>query len=426
MNTTFVKRLLGPAIVIFFVLMSGCSGANQISPTPVISPTAMPSATSTLPAFTPSPTVSAPEKTPTSTIPAPQTNLIAETPSGAPGSEPISVNGDLQVVVRWTYQDEDRFAVEISIEHYPLPQGFQTRCPLTQLEVKNAGRSLLLYRNPDQMSLDEFYTISGHNRWYCAMEREGDGFADYLFSLTHFYGDETLPDLTKGSSLLVELGEVVAGNSLSVTTLPAVGTFELPLEIKPTEKNLTWLNLGSLTNKEISVQINRVVVNPSFALLDACLEYQDHHFWRPIAAISYQGQKVYSTEFLPTFPTFPYYPSDRASTLQSTRRCYSLIIPFDFPVDSLASFQIGIDQLQIVNTSPGVVTMQECEAVKETVEKSYTGLKIRCYEFETNGQPQHWFEVLSHPSDISAQEAYTLVESAFTQTIFGPWYAEIR
>ncbi len=77
MNTTFVKRLLVLAILIFFVLMSGCSGANQISPTPVISPTAMPSATSTLPAFTPSPTVSAPEKTPTSTSPAPQTNLVS-------------------------------------------------------------------------------------------------------------------------------------------------------------------------------------------------------------------------------------------------------------------------------------------------------------------------------------------------------------
>lgn len=350
---------------------------------------------------------------------------VAETPSGAPGIEPISVNGDLQVVVRWTYQDEDRFAVEISIEHYPLPQGFQTICPLTQLEVRSAGENTLLYRNPEQSDLDEFYAITRHNRWYCTKRKEEDGFADYLFSLTHFYEDEPIPDFGKDSSLLVELGSVIASNSLSVTTLPAVGAFEFPLEIKPGEKNLTWLNFASLADKGISVQINRVVVNPSFALLDACLEYPDHHFWRPIAAVSYQGQEVYSTEFLPTFPYFPYYPSDRVS-IESTRRCYSLIIPFDFPVDSLASFQIGIDQLQIVNTSPGVVTMQECEAVKATVEKSYMGLKIHCYEFESHGQLQHWFEVLSHPPDISAQEAYTLVESAFTQTIFGPWYAEIR
>jgi len=347
-----------------------------------------------------------------------------ETPSGTPDIKSNSVNGNLQVKVTWTYRDTQRFAVELSVTHYPLPRGFQTTCPLTQLEIKGgAGESLLLYRNSKQTNLDEFYAMTQHSRWFCKKQTESDGFVDYLFSLTYYYEDETNLQWDENYTLSIEPGEVIATNSISVATLPSQGTFDLPLDFETGSKNLTWLNSAALTNNGILVEVKRVAVNPSFALLDACIEYQDHHLWRPVAAVLYQGQEAYSTEFI---LTFPFNPSLRDTILESTRRCYSLIIPFDFPLDSPSTFQIGIKQVEIVNTDPGMVTMQECEAVKATVEKSYAGLKIRCWEFESHGQPQHWFEVLSHPSDISAQEAYTLVESAFTQTIFGPWYAEIR
>ena len=96
MNTAFIKRLLWPVILIFFVLMSGCSGADQISPTPIISSTALPSATPTLPALTPSPTVAALEKTLTSTIPAPQTNLISVKDSASFVSENYPDNSVLK------------------------------------------------------------------------------------------------------------------------------------------------------------------------------------------------------------------------------------------------------------------------------------------------------------------------------------------
>lgn len=334
------------------------------------------------------------------------------------------VKGNLQVEIKWTYQDTQRLAVEISVIHYPLLQGFQIICPLTQLEIKSGtDGSLLLYRNPEQIGLDEFYTITHHSRWLCKKQTESDGFADYLFSLSYYYEDGPSLQRNENHTLSVSLGEVIATNSGSVITLPSQGTFDLPLDFETENKKLTWLNPAVLTNNGILVENKRVAVGPSFALLDACIEYQDHHFWRPIAAVLYQGKEVYSTELLPTFPQYP--SSGRDIILKSTRRCYSLIIPFDFPLDSLSMFQIGIKEIEVVNNDPGVVTMQECETVKEQLEKAYSGLKIRCYEFETYGQQQHWFEIISPPPSVSTQDAYNLVESAFTQVIPGPWYIEI-
>jgi len=347
----------------------------------------------------------------------------AKTSPRIPDIKPNSMNENLQVEVTWTYQDTQRFAVELSVIHYPLPQGFQIICPLTQLVIKNgAGESLLLYRNPEQTNLDEFYAISQHSRWLCKKQTESDGFADYLFSLTYSYKDEASLQWNESHTLSAELGGVIATNSGSMMNLPNQGTFDLPLDFETEDKNLTRLHPTVLINNGILVEINRVTVNLSFALLDTCIEYQDHHFWRPVAAILYHGQEAYSTDFIPTFPRYPF---NRDTILESTRRCYSFIIPFDFPLESLSTFQIGIKRVEIVSTDAGVVTMQECESVKAQSEKEYPGLEIRCIEYKTRGQQQHWFEILSPPPGLSTQDAYELVKSAFTQVIPGPWYAEI-
>lgn len=341
-------------------------------------------------------------------LPAIQTNPVATTP---------------QVRIEWAYRDDQRLGVEVSITNYPLPQGFQTICPLTQVELrKNEGEGLALYRNPEQISLDEFYTIAQHSRWFCVKQREDNGLADYLFSVISYNANASGIKQDMDAWLHLEMGEVIATNAVSAVTLPNQGRFDIPLDFGESDKRLTWFPAFSLTNHNVLVEIERVSLNPSFALLDACIEYQDHHFWKPIAAIFYQDKAAYSTEFLPTFPA---YPSERDLILKSTRRCYSFSIPLDFQVDQSAPFQVGIDRVQIVNNDPAIVTMQECEAVKKQVEAMYSGLKVRCRQFESHNQQQHWFEVVSHPPSMSAQGSYELVEANFTQEIVGAWYLEI-
>lgn len=345
-----------------------------------------------------------------------------KTPSETLSINPSSASENVQVEVRWTYKDDYRFAVEISIENYPVPQGFQTRCPLTQLEVKKERKTLLLYRNPEQITLDEFYTLSQKSNWYCSSQRTGHGSVDYVFSLSYFYTtNESVFDFSEDCVLSLELGEVFATNSTSAITLPGLGIFQLPIEIKDGEKRLTWLSSIKITDKGITVQIERVAVSPSFTLLDTCLEYQDHHFWSPRARLVYQDLSAYSTEWLPTYP----YPFDRDTTLGSTRRCYTFIIPLIFPFDSLSSFHIGIDQVQIINDA-GTIKRAECEAIKSSMEKLYPGLQIECNTFEIHGETQNWFQIHSSPDSFSEEEAYKLVESAFQQSFTGPWEIEIE
>lgn len=344
----------------------------------------------------------------------------ADTPA-TPAFESSSLSEKPLARIEWAYRDSQRLGLELSIANYPLPQGFQTVCPLTRLELgSDRGEMLLLYRNPEQISLDEFYALTTHSRWYCEKQTESNGLADYLFSLVYYYGENFNFEQKADTWLHMELGEVIATNSASVITLPNQGALDIPLDFEPSGNNRTWLPVFSLTNNDILVEIERVALNPSFALLDACIEYQDHHFWRPIAAISYQDQVAYSKEFLPTSPPNP---ANRDSILQSTRRCYSFSIPVNFPLDQAASFQIGIERVQIVNDNP---TMQECDVVRQRVEAANPGLQIRCVEFEIRGQTQNWFEVLSYPSNMPAQEAYELVESGFTREVVGLWCMEIH
>lgn len=343
----------------------------------------------------------------------------ADTPA-TPTLESISLSEKPLVRIEWASRDNQRLGLEFSIANYPLPQGFQTLCPLTRLELKRKGETLLLYRNPEQSSLDEFYALTKHSRWYCEKRTESNGLADYLFSLVYYYGENFPFEWDADIWLHIELGEVIATNSASVITLPNQEVLDIPLDFEASGNNLTWLPAFSLTKNDILVEIERVALNPSFALLDACIEYQDHHFWMPIAAISYQGRLIYSTEFLPTFPP---HPADRDSILQSTRRCYSFSIPFNFPLDQATSFRIGIERVQIVNDNP---TKQECEAVRQEVEGAHPGLQIRCIEFEMMEKTtQNWFQVLAYPSGMSAQEAYKLVESGFSRDVVGLWYMEL-
>lgn len=318
--------------------------------------------------------------------------------------------------VNWTYRDDWRLGLEFSIANYPLPRGFETLCPLTRLELKRKGKTLLLYRNPEQIDLDEFYMLTKQSRWYCEKRTESDGLADYLFSLVYYYGESFPFKRDADLWLHMELGEVIATNSVSAITLPNQGVLDIPLNFESSGDPRTWFPALSLTQRDILVKIERVALNPSFALLDACIDYQDHHLWMPTAAISYQDWLTYSTEFLPTFPP---HPTDLDSILQSTHRCYSFSIPFNFPLDQ-ASLRIGIERFQIVNDNP---TQQECEAIRQEVEDAHPGLQIRCVEFETMEKTKrNWFQVLSYPSGMSAQEAYELVESSFNRDVVGAWY----
>ncbi len=91
MKIIFARRHLTLGIIIFSLLMNGCSGENQIPNTASVSPTTLPSATST-----PPPTVSTPKKAPTSTMLALQTNIVSASDNASFVSETYPDNSVLK------------------------------------------------------------------------------------------------------------------------------------------------------------------------------------------------------------------------------------------------------------------------------------------------------------------------------------------
>jgi hypothetical protein len=79
-----------------------------------------------------------------------------ETPSETINLNPSPASENVQVEVRWTYQDEYRFAVEISIENYPIPQGLNFMLFLK----KATGIALLKEQATDQLTMFLVYPIS--------------------------------------------------------------------------------------------------------------------------------------------------------------------------------------------------------------------------------------------------------------------------
>lgn len=329
-----------------------------------------------------------------------------------------------QPVLVWSYTDDWRLGLEIRVRDYPLPAGFETRCPFTRVELLQNGRAFPLYRNPEQIGLDEFYDLTRQRRWYCFQERRGTEHADYLLSLTFF--DKPLhfvshPQIT----LYVELGEVIATatDQSAVITLPAQGKTTLSFSPGAHHSLLTWGQSAPVQSAGLTATVERVFINPSVTWLDACLEYTDHHTWQPTARLDVGDQTARSVEW---WLLFPFNPEHAETILQSTRRCFGFIIPFAYESSSLSTLRIGIEQVQIERADSYTLSLPECEAAAQQVERDYPGTKIRCREFFIGGKRHGWFEVVEHAPGITSEEGYQAMLSVLTLTLSEGWYWQIR
>lgn len=351
------------------------------------------------------------------------TEMAAPEETAAPtGTRPD--DGEFSVAITWAYRDEQRLGVEIAVDNYPVPEGYQLGCPFTQVDLAVSPEDTrLLFQNETQVSLDDYYALVPQSRWYCQQLDESPGTVDYLLSLTHTYAPAAAPAWNEPPALNVALGEVTAYQMGEEMVLPGQGTFEFTMAFEPAGQTLTWRPETVFEADALTVELNRVSVNRSIAVLEACVTLDDHHSWQPEAAILHQEQELLATEYVLTEPLNA---PDRDTVLENTHRCFSFLFVSDFPLDSMGAFQIGITQVVVDNTDPGTVTQADCEAVKVQVEAEHPGLEIRCYETEIRGQQQHWFEVLARPEGITQEEAYGWVEAAFRRTLPGPWLVDLQ
>lgn len=341
------------------------------------------------------------------------------------GPTSINVSQDaitaLSAVIRVedAFADDVRLSFELKVSDYPLPTGLDLSCPITEINlVTNFGQSSRIYRHPDQITLEEYYDLTKNSRWVCEKDAVRPGSADYTFSLIYFYDPASLHPEQGNYTLHVDLDEVLASNAAGTKTLPKIGSYDFLLDF-PKRDGLTWTEPKELSDFRTRVELTRVVVNPSFTLLDTCIQMRDNHFWRPMARLS-NAEKDY---FSSTYQVLSPYPFDRDTTLSSQKRCFSFSIPFQVPKNGPGQFSVGIDHITIDNSSTSDLRLKDCEMVRVNLERLHPGLRLLCTEFETRGQVQHWFVIRSTPPDMNHDEAYALVSSSFTWSVNGPWLA---
>ncbi|GAB4500853.1 MAG: hypothetical protein Fur0035_03930 [Anaerolineales bacterium] len=329
---------------------------------------------------------------------------------------------DLRVWISWVYRDERRLGLEIRIYNYPVPQGYQAECPLTQLRWRQASGELTpLYAAQSQFAdVDEFNAANRSSRWYCAA---GSHPGEYIFSLIYFGAEQKNgPIAFPFGALEAQLGSVYAWTEDNQQLLPAQGNFWLPYFSLPPTKRLTWIFSPSAKADSFQVENQLAALNPSFALLETCITAENHaHFWQPQAFLQAGTERSLSEFSSPTFP----FPADFASALASPKRCYALIIPHRLSLENLPPFEIGLDHIQVMRNDANTLTMQECEQVNQELNSQPAPIRLRCYPFTLMNQALVWFQITQFPPGMTEQEAYSQVEEALIQTIPGPWAEQI-
>jgi len=344
-------------------------------------------------------------------LPFPSTPVLTSTPSFP------------QPILLWSYADSRRLGLELLLRNYPLPPGFETLCPFTAVDLVQGEQAYPLYRNPEQISLDEFYDRTRHFRWYCFQEQRRNADADYRLSLT-FFPDETAPLASEGfGNLRIALGQVTATNQVSAITLPDQGEFSLPFAWVASDSHLTWESQPALQAKGFIVTLQRLFVNPSVSWLDACLTYADHHSWEPVAHLEING---HSARSLTWWLLTPFNPPDAETILQSTSRCFAFTIPFHLPGEEWEKLQVGVEQVRIERDDSLTLTDSECRTAAETVMRQIKETHIQCIEFERNGKRHHWFEIVAYPGERSREEIYQAMLSLLSKSIVGNWYWQLE
>lgn len=349
---------------------------------------------------------------------------LQNTPTSLLGSSDPDIDAEgvtPRVEIQWMYEDEHRLALELVVNDYTLPDGFSIACPVTHIEFEGIGDEIYpVYISADLTTLEDFYDVTQNSRWFCTKNARQNSNGSYKFSFMYFYNKPN-QTMRKYSQVKIELGKVYATNDATQVILSSRGKYSFTLMPDSEKQKLTWVTPTRLTDDNVTVQIERTAVNPSFASLDACIEYHDRHYWRPRAGLIYDGQIIYSVEYMPTYP-FPY---DLDTTINSYRRCYAFTIPYIFPVKALKTLEIGVSDFDILLNDSNIMSMDECNDVKGKLSFLHPNIKIRCFSFELHNREQTWYEITEFPKLMPREKVYEILEKMFVHTKSGPWYINV-
>ena len=391
-------------ICIAIILLAACQPKSQVT----VQPTAQIQATSMPEPESPDPTI-------TDT---PQTSWIVElNPQQFPQQTQTIDETTIQLL--WAYRDDQRVSFEYQVLNYPLPDGYTTICPVTEVKLNIENQeTMTIYKIIDRIGLDEIYSLFEKNRSECYSIQNSPN--NFIIHHTTFL--DTTENITDTTPFLlnISLGEIVANTDTDRIKQTGLGNVQFTLEL-PLSNGLTFTPQEIQPNEEMQVSLQEVVISPSITGTELCVEMDNIYHWKPQACLTHGDV----TDCTSTYMLMDVLPSREGTQENENKKCYWFNIPhhfFDVPAESV--FQVGIQKVAVVNDSK-TITTQDCEAVQAKVQSEHPGLTIQCMEFTTHGNVEHWFQIMSTPVDMDQHEAYTMVENSFTIEVPGPGLFEL-
>lgn len=289
------------------------------------------------------------------------------------------------------------------------PDGFAVLCPV---------RSMTISISPGNLQ-DTYLSYGGdteHLVSSCFHQ------SDESFFFTHnFY----LPEFEKNTEFDLTV-DISVGGMFTTTSngiradIPDYGVFHFQHKVL-NNGNLTIEHDESIEKNGITIQMNRIEINPSIVNAYICINYENHKGWHPKLSLSFRDNKV-NAEPLFKFRTDLADRATRSETFTS-HRCYRFGMSTDkFEILSNLPDQVKITVENITTDALEAATQDDCDDAREKVQKSYPDLDFNCFIKDSDdGGYGVFLDIEKIPDGMERIDAQIIAEAGFVNTVNGPW-----
>jgi hypothetical protein len=307
-----------------------------------------------------------------------------------------TLNG-ITVTLNWAYADENRLALQLSVEGLKLPEGVSTGDFICKLYVSNGQGVSIGSIDPADVQTQKDKPGQPIILTYISYQ--------HIDASRHNHLNLSM-DLTIGAcGPRWDFGEVfIPGQEAQTPTPPPlIGNYHLNVTV-PVYKGLTLTPNQTLVADGISIRLDTITLSPSFTSLHICylpagIRKLDFAGWNPQVTIQVGDKKIINLD--------TYF----GITVRDIKSCVEMGVPVAID-PQIQSFKVIVQK--IFTGPPGPLSPDEQKVVQQKLASQ--GIEIAFEE----GDGNIW-KITKRPGEMTEMVAIRKANEAMTNSIEGPW-----
>lgn len=320
----------------------------------------------------------------------------------APAAGTSKTQNGITVTLNWAYADENRLALQLSVEGLKLPEGVPTGDFICKLYVSNGQGVSIGSIEPADIQTQK--------------DKPGQHIVLTYISYQHIDANRNdhlnlSMDLTIGAcGPRWDFGEVyIPGQEAQTPTPPPlIGNYHLNVTV-PVYKGLTLIPKQTLVADGISIRLDTITLSPSFTSVHICYlptgdRKLDFTGWNPQVNIQVGDKKFF------TLNTY------FGITVGDTLSCVEMGVPKAID-PQIQSFRVIVQK--ILSGPPGPLSLKEQKVIQQKLASQ--GIEIAFEE----GDGNIW-KITKRPGDMTETDAIQKANEAMMNSIEGPWVFNVE